>query len=158
MGIQVLGDIGFAAAISLSAIGSALGTGTAGLAAIGAWKKCFAQERNAPFILVAFVGAPLTQTIYGFILMNTIFDLGRQLAAGTVPASSYMALLAAGLFGGLSIGASAFMQGKAGASAADALGETGKGFGFYIMVLGIVETVALFVMIFLMVTLNKLAV
>ncbi len=156
MGIQVLGDIGFAAALSFSAMGSAMGTGIAGLAAIGAWKKCFAQDKNAPFILIAFVGAPLTQTIYGFILMNTIFGLSREIAAGSIPSSNYMSLLAAGIFGGLAIGVSAYMQGKTAASAADALGETDKGFGFYIMALGIVETVALFVMIFLMVTLNKL--
>ena len=47
------------------------------------------------------------------------------------------------------------MQGKAGASAADALAETGKGFGNYIMVLGVIETVALFVMVFVMTALPK---
>ena len=47
------------------------------------------------------------------------------------------------------------MQGKAGACAADAFAETGKGFGYYIMVLGIIETVALFVMVFLMTALPK---
>jgi V/A-type H+-transporting ATPase subunit K len=34
--------------------------------------------------------------------------------------------------------------------ASDALAETGQGFGQYIMVLGVVETVALFVMVFLL--------
>ena len=53
-----------------------------------------------------------------------------------------------GAFAGFAMGLSAFLQGKAGAKAADALGETGKGFTNYIMVLGIIETVALFVMIF----------
>ena len=59
-------------------------------------------------------------------------------------------LLAAGIFGGLAMGASAMMQGKAGASASDALAETGKGFTNYIMVVGLIETVALFSMVFLM--------
>ena len=45
---------------------------------------------------------------------------------------------------------SAFLQGKAGAKAADALAETGKGFGNYLMVIGVIETVALFVMVFSM--------
>ena len=45
------------------------------------------------------------------------------------------------------------MQGKAGASASDALAETGKGFTNYIMVVGLIETVALFAMVFLMGTL-----
>ena len=67
-----IGQLGFAAAISLAAIGSALGTGIAGMAAIGAWKKCFAQNKPAPFLAVAFAGAPLTQTIYGLILMNAL--------------------------------------------------------------------------------------
>ena len=157
MGIQVLGDIGYAAALALSAIGSAFGTGVAGLAAVGAWKKCFLQDKEVPFVIVAFVGAPLTQTIYGFILMNTIFDLSRRMANDEIASTNYMVILAAGILGGLAIGLSSFMQGKAGAAAADALAETGKGFGNFIMVIGIIESVALFVMIFLMVTLNKLA-
>ncbi len=135
-----IGLIGFAAAISLAAVGSALGTGAAGMAAVGAWKKCFAQNKPAPFMLVAFVGAPLTQTIYGMILMNALV---------ASPAES-MARLSAGIFGGIAIGFSAWLQGRAGASASDALAETGKGFGNYIMVLGVIETVALFTMVFLM--------
>lgn len=135
-----IGLIGFAAALGLAAIGSALGAGTAGMTAVGAWKKCFAQNKPAPFMLIAFVGAPLTQTIYGFILMNTIS------ASGAPP----VAKMAAGVFGGMAMGFSALYQGKAGASASDALAETGKGFGNYIMVVGLIETVALFVMVFLM--------
>ena len=61
-----------------------------------------------------------------------------------------------GCIAGLAIGLSAWMQGKAGAKAADALAETGKGFGNYIMVLGVIETVALFVMVFAMTALPKL--
>ena len=64
--------IGIGATMALSAVGSGIGAGVAGMAAIGAWKKCFAQNKPAPFMLVAFVGAPLTQTVYGFILMNAL--------------------------------------------------------------------------------------
>lgn len=135
-----IGFLGYAAALGLAAFGSAFGMGRAGQAAIGAWKKCYASGKPAPFTLVALVGMPLTQTIYGFILMNAI------LSSSLNP----MALLASGLFGGMAIGASAYMQGKAAASASDALAETGKGFGNYIMVIGLIETVALFVMVFLM--------
>ena len=46
--------------------------------------------------------------------------------------------------------------GKGGSVAADAMGETGKGFGQYIIVLGIVETVALFIMAFTLGILGKL--
>ena len=128
------------AALALAAVGSALGTGSAGMAAVGAWKKCFAQNRAAPFLLIAFVGAPLTQTIYGMILMNAI--LGS--------ATAWATKLEAGVFGGLALGVSAWFQGRAGASASDALAETGKGFGNYMMVLGLVETTALFAMVFML--------
>ncbi len=132
--------IGIGAALAFAAIGSALGAGAAGMAAIGAWKKCFALNKPAPFMLVAFVGAPLTQTIYGFILMNTLKE--AKIESGL--------LLGVGVLGGIAMGFSAWLQGRAGASASDALAETGKGFGNYIMVLGLIETVALFVMVFMM--------
>lgn len=138
-----IGLIGVGAALAFAAMGSAFGAGSAGMAAVGAWKKCFAQNRPAPFLLVAFVGAPLTQTIYGFILMNALMEAS---AAGTDAGM----LLGAGVLGGIAMGFSAWFQGKSGAVASDALAETGKGFGNYIMVLGLVETVALFVMVFLL--------
>lgn len=138
-----IGLIGVGAALAFAAIGSALGAGSAGMAAVGAWKKCFAQNRPAPFILVAFIGAPLTQTIYGFILMNSLFSAAESLDA--------MLLLSAGILGGIAMGFSAWFQGKTGAVASDALAETGKGFGNYLLALGLVETVALFVMVFLLV-------
>lgn len=144
--VQGLGDMGFS--LSLAAVGSALGTGAAGMAAIGAWKKAFQQNKAAPFILVAFVGAPLSQTIYGMILRNAI-------RSANMDASSYPYQIAMGLVAGLAMGMSAWMQGKAGASAADALAETGQGFGNYIMVLGVIETVALFVMVFMLTAIPK---
>ena len=54
----------------------------------------------------------------------------------------------AGIFGGLGMAASAWFQGKAGAGGAVALTETGEGFANYLMTIGIVETVALFVLVF----------
>lgn len=133
-------DLGVAAAIALAAIGSGLGTGAAGMASVGAWKKCYAQSKAAPFMLLVFVGAPLTQTIYGLILMNAI--------AGAVSGGQYFWSI--GILGGAAMGASAMMQGQAGAGAADALAETGKGFTNYLIVLGVIESVALFVMVFLL--------
>ena len=118
------------------------------MAAVGAWKKCYAQNRAAPFILFAFVGAPLSQTIYGLILRNAI-------KAANIPPEAYIWQLIYGLLGGLAMGFSSWMQGRAAAGAADAFAETGKGFAYYIMVLGIIETVALFVMVFLMTAIPK---
>jgi V/A-type H+-transporting ATPase subunit K len=134
--------IGIGATMALSAVGSGIGAGVAGMAAIGAWKKCFALNKPAPFMLVAFVGAPLTQTVYGFILMNALKAAIGKIDPGLI--------LGIGIFGGLAMGVSAWYQGKAGACAADAFAETGKGFGNYIMVIGLIETVALFIMVFML--------
>ncbi len=134
--------------LAFSAIGSGLGAGVAGMAAIGAWKRAFMQNKAAPFILVAFVGAPLSQTIYGMILRNAIQN-------ANLPPESYNYQMILGLFAGLAIGMSAYMQGKAGAKAADALAETGKGFGNYIMVIGIIETVAIFMLVFSLMAIPK---
>ncbi|MDR2864666.1 MAG: V-type ATP synthase subunit K [Spirochaetaceae bacterium] len=140
----LVGEIGIGACLGLSAIGSAAGAGAAGMAAIGAWKKCFLQNKPAPFILVAFAGAPLTQTIYGFILMQT---LAGAAVAGTLTGFQ---LLGIGIFAGGAMGASAFAQGNCAASASDAYSQTGQGFGNYMLVIGLCETVALFVMVFSM--------
>lgn len=136
-----LGD--FNLSLTLAAVGSAMGTGVAGMAAIGAWKKAFSQNKTAPFILAAFVGAPLTQVFYGFIL-------GRNIRNSAFPADlqSYVFQMIIGLLAGIAIGMSAYMQGKAAARASDALAETGKGFANYMIVIGIIESVALFILIF----------
>ncbi|MCM8778195.1 MAG: V-type ATP synthase subunit K [Candidatus Omnitrophica bacterium] len=139
-------DFGLGAVLSLSAIGSGLGAGIAAMAAVGSWKKAFSQNKVAPFLMVAFVGAPLTQTVYGMIIMNRMAELVNK----------GIHLWGIGIFSGLAMGLSALMQGKAAAVACDALGETGKGFANYIVVLGIIETVALFVMVFTLGVLGKI--
>ena len=133
-----LAFVGMAAALGLSAAGSAFGAGYAGMSAIGAWKKCYASGKPAPFIMIAFSGAPLTQTIYGFLLMNFIRS------ANVDPGMA----LGVGVFCGLAIGFSALFQGKAAAAASDALGATGKGSANYFIVICIIETVALFTLVF----------
>lgn len=143
----MLGKIGGAAAFGLSALGSAMGAGVAGVSATGAWKKCYAQNRTAPFMLVAFMAAPLSQTIYGMILMNRIAAIAeRQTAANGV--ACWPGLLVVGLFSGLVIGVSAWAQGQAAAGCCDSFGETGKGIGNNFMALGVIETVAIFVLAF----------
>ena len=59
--------------------------------------------------------------------------------------------------GGVAMGISSLWQGLAGGAACDAFGENGKGFTNQLMALGIVETVAIFVMAFAIVLLSKLA-
>ena len=139
-----LGTLGTAICMGIAAIGSAIGIGIAGQAAIGAWKKCYMSNKAAPFILTVFAGAPLTQTIYGFLLMQ------KMKSASADP----LFLLGMGVFSGLAMAISAVAQGKAGAAGADALAETGKGFSQYITVVGLCETVALFALVFSMVALG----
>jgi V/A-type H+/Na+-transporting ATPase subunit K len=143
-----LGNAGAAAVLGIAAFGSALGTGAAALSAVGVWKRCYALDKPVPFILVTFIGAPLSQTIYGMILMNAIVtSASERMTAGDYV--GFPAMMAAGFFGGLGMAASAYAQGRVGAAAADALGDTGKGLGNYLMAIGVVETVALFVLVFI---------
>ncbi len=147
---MALAKAGGLAALGIAAIGSALGAGTAGASSIGAWKKCYAQSKAAPFILITFIGAPLSQTIYGMILMNTIIGKVGAEGGAAWAAANWAACLLAGICGGLGMCFSAWYQGVAGAAGSDALAETGQGFGNYLMTLGVVETVALFVLVFSM--------
>ena len=101
-------------------------------------------NKAAPFILTVFAGAPLTQTIYGFLLMQ------QMKGSSADPAF----LLGLGIASGVAMALSAYVQGKAGAAGADALAETGKGFSQYITVVGLCETVALFALVFSMVALG----
>ena len=141
--MDILGYIGAAVCMGIAAIGSAIGIGIAGQGAIGAWKRCYLNNKPAPFILTVFAGAPLTQTIYGFLLMKVTLMpkvISGEMASGTA--------LGIGIASGLAMCMSAIAQGKAGAAGSDALGETGKGFAQYIMVVGLCESVALFAMVF----------
>lgn len=180
-----LGKLGGVAILALSAFGSALGAGAAAPAAMGAWKKSYAQNKTPPFMLLAFIGMPLSQTIYGMIVMNRIAGIcdlktylpkdaiataiqaakgagmpdwqtyipvelmQHAMAALETAVSSWHALLGIGILGGLAMGASAWMQGHAAAAASDALAETGQGAANYLMALGIIETVAIFVLVFI---------
>ena len=141
------GDLGLGLVLGLSALGSAAGAGTAGMAAIGAWKKNYSQNKPAAFLLVAFAAAPLTQTIYGMIVMNRMYEIAAQGSD----------LWGIGAFCGAAIGLSAYFQGKCAACACDSMGETGKGFGNYMIIIGLTETVALLVMAFTLGILGRFA-
>ena len=143
-----LGLLGASVVLGLSAIGSGIGAGIAGTAVIGAWKRCYLANKPAPMTMVAFGGAPLTQTFYGFIL-GLLF---MKPAAIANPENGIF-YLGLGIAAGCAIGYSAVVQGMAGASGADALGSTDKGFANYMMIVGICETVAIFVMVLSMISL-----
>ena len=141
---------GAVACLSLSAVGSAIGTGLAAASAVGSWKKCYAANKPAPFTLLTFVGLPLSQTLYGMILMFVMCGKASIADAGA-------AMLALGLFAGLGIGMSALFQGRAAAAACDAQAETGQGLANYVIALGVVETVAIFMMVFTIIALGKIS-
>jgi V/A-type H+-transporting ATPase subunit K len=81
--------------------------------------------------------------IYGMILKNSIADANLN-------PDSYIWQLIIGLVAGAAMAGSAIFQGKAGARACDAIASGANDTAKYIMIIGIVETVALFVMIFTM--------
>jgi V/A-type H+-transporting ATPase subunit K len=137
-----LGMLGAGLTFTLSALGSGIGVLICGLATIGVWKKTYLANKPASMIMLAFTGNPLTQTFYGFILMNAM------MGAAVVEPEKGLFFLIFGIASGVTILITAIVQGKLGAVGVDALGETGKGFAQYYTVMGIAETVALFTMVF----------
>jgi len=136
--LELLRWIGIGGCFGLSAIGSALGMAYNGPAVIGAWKKCYVQNKPAPFIIIVFGGTTLSNIIYGFILLVLL------------PTSSLnpYQLLTLGLGSGACICVIAVTQAMCSAAAADAYVETGKGYGLYLMIIGIAETVSIFAVAF----------
>ena len=142
MEVGLLGWLGIGGVFGLSCIGAAIGMACNGPAVIGAWKKCYIQRKPAPFILLVFAATCLSNVIYGFITMTALAD---SAAAGNI---GDFRLFALGISAGLCIGVVAITQAMCAASAAEALAETGQGFGNFLMVVGIAETVSLFAMVF----------
>ncbi|HQO57733.1 MAG TPA: V-type ATP synthase subunit K [Candidatus Omnitrophota bacterium] len=141
-------DLALGAVLGLSATGSAVGIGYSGQAAVGAWKKGYLRNKPVSMAsLLVCISAPITQTFYGMILMTQMQPLTDK---------GFLVWFL-GIFSGVAIGTSAMFQGKIGAAAADALGESEKGFGNYLIALGIIESVAIFVMVFTLIVLRKVA-
>jgi V/A-type H+-transporting ATPase subunit K len=144
------GQLGLGLTLGLAAIGSAVGIGAAGRAAVGAWAKEAKAGKPLNFSYIILVGMPLSQTIYAFVLMLV------GLKAGIVDNPEIVAahagtLFGIGLAGGLAELFSAWMQGLIGAAACRAISEgQGKGLAFMIIAMGIVETVGLFGFVFLL--------
>ncbi len=148
---QALMKAGAFCALGFAAMGSAYGCGVAAASAIGQWKKCYLQGKPAPFQLAILTGVPMSQTIYGFILLNQI--LGKVATEAVV--YNWPVALAMGIVGGIGIAMSAAYQGRAAAGACDAYAESGMGFAYYLIALGVVETIAIFVMAFALLLLSK---
>ena len=141
------GMLGTGLVMGISTIGSGICLWIVGQAAIGVWKKAYAANKSAPMIMLVFAAMPLSQTFYGFILMN------QMLTATFANPEKGMLYFGVGFAAGLSNLFTGIAQGKIAASASDSQGETGKGFAQYIAVIGIAESIALFAMVFSMLAL-----
>ena len=136
-------------------MGSALGIGAAAQAAAGAWAKEAKAGKPLNFSYIILTGMPLSQTIYGFILMLVGLS---PLVTGDNPLTSVHpgTLLGIGIAGGIAELASAWIQGLIGAAGCRSISEgEGKGLVFIIISMGIVETVGLFGFVFLLLVLPK---
>lgn len=146
---NVLGTLGVALALGLAAMGSSLGIGAAGQAAAGAWGKEARSGKPLSFTYIIMVGAPISQTLYAMIVMNRLGALIKD--APELAAANAGLLLGIGVATGLAEMFSAWMQGRIGAAGVRALSDgEGKGFAFIIIALGIVETVGIFAMVFML--------
>ena len=143
-----LGQMGAALALGLAALGSAIGIGKAGQSAAGAWAKEAKAGRNLSFTYVILLGMPISQTLYAMIVMNNMRPAISDAATALANAGL---LLGIGLATGMGEMFSAWMQGLVGAAGIRGLSEgEGKGFAFLIIAMGIVETVGIFTMVFML--------
>ena len=147
-----LGQIGLALAFGLAAMGSSLGIIAAGKAAAGAWAKEAKAGMALRFNYIIFIGAPISQTFYAMIVMV-------QMAKVLEHASSSAGLmLGIGLATGISEMVSAWGQGLIGAAACRCLSEgEGKGLAFLLIAIGIIETVGIFTMVFMLMLAGSIA-
>ena len=151
---RFLGETGVVLVLGLAAVGSAIGIGRAGQAAAGAWAKEAKAGQNLSFTYIILMGLPLSQTIYAFIVMNQMAGLLTQENATVHDAGL---LLGIGIATGIAEMLSAWMQGLIGAAGIRAMSEgEGKGFAFIIIAMGIVETVGIFAMVFLLLMIPKI--
>lgn len=125
-------------AMGLSAIGSSIGCGIAGMASHAVMSRV--EEGHGKFIGMA--AAPSSQTIYGFILMLL---MSKAITDGHVSPLS-------GVFIGLSAGSaimlSAIYQGMVCASGIQASAKQPAVFGKCFAAIGIIESFALFALVF----------
>lgn len=145
---RFLGEMGDVLALGLAALGSSIGIGMAGQAAAGAWGKEGRAGRNLSFTYIILVGMPISQTLYAMIVMNNMRSVFNN---AEIAVNDAGLLLGIGLATGLAEMLSAWMQGLIGAAGIRALSDSeGKGLAFIIIAMGIVETVGIFAMVFLL--------
>jgi V/A-type H+-transporting ATPase subunit K len=146
-----LGQLGTGLAVGMAAVGSSFGAGAAGMSAAGAWAKDAKAGKALRFIYIICVAAPITQTVYGFIVMN---QMAPKLATAEVNGGI---LFAIGLATGLGEMLSAWFQGLIGAAGCRMLSDSdGKGFAFVLIALGIAETIGIFTLVFMLILIGSI--
>jgi len=143
-GWTFMGQMGIVLMLGLAAVGSAVGIGMAGQSAAGAWGKEGKSGKTLSFTYIILLGMPISQTLYAMIVMNKLASVECTLAnAGLI--------FGIGLATGLGEMFSAWLQGLIGAAGIRSLSESeGKGFAFLLIAMGIVETVGIFAMVFML--------
>lgn len=132
--------IGPIMALGFGAVGSCIGCGIAGAASHAVMARV--DEGHGKFIAMA--AAPSSQTIYGFLLMLL---MSRAITAGTL---SPVSAIGIGLFAGLGIMFSAIFQGQVAAAGIFAAAKQPAIAGKCFASIGVIESIALFVMVFAM--------
>ncbi len=133
-----LGMIGPGIVLGLGCLGSAIGCGIAGMASHGVMSRI--DDGHGKFIGLSAV--PSSQSIYGFVLMIL---MSNSIRAGSLDP---LAAIGIALFSGTAIMMSAIFQGKCAATAIQASAKQPAIFGKSIAALGIVESFALFALVF----------
>jgi len=154
-GLEFAGQLSMGLVLAGATMGSALGIGAAAQAAAGAWAKEAKAGKPLNFSYIILTGMPLSQTIYGFILM--LVGLSPLVVGeGAVTSVHPGTLLGIGIAGAMAELFSAWIQGLIGAAGCRSISEgEGKGLVFIIIAMGIVETVGLFGFVFLLLVLPK---
>jgi len=147
--MEFIGQLAVILGFAAGASGSALGIWTAGCAAAGAWARDAKAGKRLRFPYIVFIGAPLSQTFYSMIVMNQMGDYLAK-ASGGVGGNAGL-LMGIALATGLGEMLSAWFQGVIGAAAIRSMSESdGKGLAFLLIAIGIIETVGIFTMVFML--------
>ena len=145
---RFLGEMGDVLCLGMAAVGSAIGIGLSGQSAVGAWAKEARAGRPLRFTYIILLGMPMSQTLYALIVMN---QMRAVFSNPELAINEAGLLLGIGIATGLGEMLSAWMQGLIGAAGIRALSDSdGKGLAFIIIAMGIVETVGIFTMVFML--------
>lgn len=124
--------------LCLASIGSSIGCYVAGAASHAAMSRI--EEGHGKF--VGLSSAPASQSIYGFVLMLL---MSKAIIAGTLSPISGVAM---GISAGMAFAMSAYFQGRVCATAMQAAIKQPAIFGKCLASVGIIESFALFTLVF----------